>query len=508
MKRFLLFVVLVFLFVVGLWGWKNRKGQAFLKPEKFTPAAAAAIDPKQVEVLSALSDAQTRLAEAVVPSVVSITTAKRVLSEGPLYLDPFIGRFYRGIPQESIQNALGSGVVVSKEGHVLTNYHVAAGADEIKVQLNDGRVEPAQYIGGDSVADIAVLKIEAAHVPPLPFGDSNQVKVGQIVFAIGNPYGLHETVTDGIISATGRRQMSDTGREYFQTSAAINPGNSGGPLVNLRGEVIGINTWIASSSGGSQGLGFAIPANSARRVMEAILKKGRVQRGFLGVVIQELTPELAAKLQVPDTSGALISEITPGSPAEKAGLRRGDVIREVDGESIRSPQDFQARIAQAGVGSTIKLGILRGGKAMTIQAITSEQPAPRSIGSSPGSQLPQPPRGPQVPRSAPPSIVPQTPAPDQSGPNILSGIQVAEITPERKSNLPSNARGVMVTGIDPDSPAGQSLQQGDVIEEINQQPVRSVQEYQAIARTLGPADKVILFICRGKTRSFVVLSPE
>ena len=501
MKRFLLFVVLVFLFVIGLWGWKKQELHSPAKPEKYTPAEAVKIDPKEVEVLSALSEAQTRLAEAVVPSVVSITTAKRIRTEGRLFIDPFLGRYFRGVPQESIQNALGSGVVVSKEGHILTNYHVAAGADEIKVQLNDGRVEPARFIGGDQEADIAVLKMDAPNVPPLPFGDSNEVKVGQIVFAVGNPYGFHETVTDGIISATGRRQMSDTGREYFQTSAAINPGNSGGPLVNLRGEVIGINTWIASSSGGSQGLGFAIPANSARRVMEAILKQGRVQRGFLGVVIQELTPELASNLGVNDTAGALISEVSPGSPAEKAGLKRGDVVREINGTSVRTVQELRSKIVEAGVGATIKIGFLRGGKPISVSAQISEQPADL------GLQTPQP-MLPPPQATPPPQMTPQPSMPQLGGPNILNGVHVSEIPANRFDSLPRNARGVMVTRIDSDSGAAASLQEGDVIEEINQQPVGSVKDYEAIAGKLGPTEKAILIICRGKTRSFVLLTPQ
>jgi len=502
MKRFLLFVILVFLFVVGLWGWKKQQ-RPRSTPEKFTPAQTATIDPKQVEVLSAMSDAQTQLAEKVVPSVVSITTAKRIRTEGQLYVDPFFGRYFRGVPQESIQNALGSGVVVSKEGHILTNYHVAAGADEIKVQLNDGRVEPARYIGGDKEADIAVLKMDAPNVPPLPLGDSNQVKVGQIVFAIGNPYGFHETVTDGIISATGRRQMSDTGREYFQTSAAINPGNSGGPLVNLRGEVIGINTWIASSSGGSQGLGFAIPANSARRVMEAILKHGHVQRGFLGVVIQELTPELASNLGAPDSHGALIAEVSPGSPAEQAGLKRGDVVRELDGNSIQTVQELRSRITEAGPGAEIRIGFLRGGKSMTVTAKIAEQPAGQT---QPIPQQPNP-QPFQAPQSPLPPSAPIPPA-QQGGPNVLGGVHVSEIPASRFETLPRNAQGVIITGVDSDSPASASLQEGDVIEEINQKPIDSVKTYEALAGSLGPTDKAILFICRGKTRSFVLLSPQ
>ena len=391
-------------------------------------------------------------------------------------------------------------MVVSKEGHILTNYHVAAEADEIQVKLNDGRTESARYIGGDQEADIAVLQmVQTGHsVPPLPLGDSNEVKVGQLVFAVGNPYGFHETVTDGIISATGRRQMSDTGREYFQTSAAINPGNSGGPLVNLRGEVIGINTWIASSSGGSQGLGFAIPANAARRVMEEILKTGRVRKGFLGVVIQELTPELAESLGVGNTAGALISEVSPGSPAEKAGLARGDVVREVNGAPVKNVQELRNRIKEAGAGASIKLGLLRGGKPVTVTAEIGEQPAePR--------QPSAPPQAPQQP--VPPKLAPSAP-PSTSGPNILSGIHVSEIPADRFQSLPRNASGVVVTGFDSEAPAASTLQEGDVIEEINQRQIASVKDFQAIAADLGPSDKAILFICRGKTRSFLLLSPR
>jgi S1-C subfamily serine protease len=245
--------------------------------------------------------------------------------------------------------------------------------DEIKVQLNDGRTEPATLIGTDPQTDIAVLKIHANNLTPLPLGDSDQVKVGQMAFAIGNPLGLQETVTRGIISAR-RRPVEDSTMEYFQTDAAINPGNSGGPLVNLRGEIIGINTWIASQTGGSQGLGFAVPANAARRVLEGVLKNGRMIHGYLGVGMQPLTTTLAQQLGLDSLDGVLIVGAIPGSPAQKSGLRTGDVVKKFDGKPVRNVKEFQSLIAAAEVGANVKLGIIRQQKETTLDIVLAERP--------------------------------------------------------------------------------------------------------------------------------------
>lgn len=479
MKKFLLFVLIVALGVFALYRWTESRRAS----TRFTPAEAPAIDLAEMKVLSALDREYAKLVDAVVPSVVSITTSRRVRVQRPPMdplLEQFFGRRFRGIPQERIQNSLGSGVIVSKEGHIVTNHHVIANVDEIKVQLHDGRELEAQLVGSDEPTDLAVLKVTAKDLVPLPFGDSSQVRVGQIVFAIGNPFGLQETVTQGIISAKGRRAIADSSNEFFQTDTAINPGNSGGPLVNLRGEIVGINESIFSQSGGWQGVGFAIPSNVARETLEGIIRNGRPQRGYLGVVIQELTPELAQHFGVATTEGALITEVLPDSPALKAGIQPGDILVEMNNRSIRRAQDVRTILADAGIGATVKIELIRQGETLTVKAQIAETP----------SEL----------TGAAPAV------PSQK--NALSGIEVSEIPPGHLGALPENIRGVMVAGIQPDSSAAQVLQAGDVIEEINREPIASPADFQRAAGKLQPTERAVLLVARGKTRSFVVLQPR
>lgn len=495
MRRFLFIVVLIAIFLAGLYDWNHRRVQN-RQPEQFTPATSSALDLKDVQLLAALDDEYTRLVHAVVPSVVSITTSKRV--QTGYAIDPFELLFHhrlQGVPQEQERYALGSGVIVSKEGHILTNNHVIADMDKIEVELSDGRAEPAEIIGADPETDIAVLKIKGVTVAPLPIGNSDDVKVGQLAFAIGNPLGLQETVTRGIISAKSRI-VDDSSMQYFQTDAAINQGNSGGALVNLRGELIGINTRIASQSGGSQGLGFAIPSNIARRVLESILKQGRVIHGYLGVVIQQLTPELAAHFGVNQTNGALVTQVATGSPAEKAGLRSGDVITKFNGRQINGIQDLRARVAETPVDTAVDIGIVRGNQETKLTAKIAEQP----VG---GGALQQQPGIPQLPQ-------PATPAPEEN--DMLAGVVVTQIPADHRQNLPDNVKGVMVAEVAPDSVAANSpdpLRAGDVIEEIDHKPVPTVADYQKVVKQMKADGKqTLLFICRGKTRSFIVLTPR
>lgn len=529
MRRFLLFVIIVVLFVFGLERWNEQRTSnenAQRRPEKFTLAENAKLNLDDVKVLSAMEQEYTKLVEAVVPSVVSITASKRI--QGPMMIDPyelwFRGRL-RGVPQEREARSLGSGVIVSKEGHIITNHHVVADVDQVQVQLSNGKEAPARVIGTDEENDIAVLKVDGLDVTPLPFGDSDQVKVGSRVIAVGNPFGLEETVTQGIISAKGRRAMQDSTNEFFQTDAAINPGNSGGPLVNLRGEIIGINSSIYSGSGGWQGVGFAIPANVARRTMESILKKGHVVRGYLGIVMQPLTQDLAQQFGMKDTRGVVVAEVTPNSPAQKAGVKSGDVIVKFNGREIADPQELRNRVAEVDVGNKAEIVVRRGNQDSTLTAEITERPA--DFAATRQQQLPQqmqpnipaPPQPMRPPSSSQPqnpgngnggsnSIVP---APNRGGAtavgNVLSGVQVGEIPPDHEDDLPPNVHGVMVMDIDENSPAAESLQQGDVIEEINREPVNSVADYNRIVQKLAPNEKQMLFIARGKTRSFVVITP-
>lgn len=374
MRRTLFIVLLVALIAFGFYRWQrmHTPSQGGARgAKKYTPAEGPRIDPKDVQVLTALDAEYARLVAAVVPSVVSITSSRTVQAQ-----DPFEFFFSKRPPRA--QQAMGSGVIVSKEGHILTNHHVVVGMEKIEVQLTDGRLVPAQLIGTDEVTDIAVLKIAAPDIVPLPLGDSDAVRVGQMVFAVGNPFGLHETVTQGIISAKGRRAVADSGVEFLQTDAAVNQGNSGGPLLNLRGEIIGINSAIFSTSreGAWLGISFAIPANVARRALESVLKTGRIVRGYLGVMMQGLTPEIVRELGLPDARGTLVVGVLPGSPADRAGLRERDIIRRFNGRPITDVYALRERLAETELNTKIELGILREGRELMVVTEIVEAPAP------------------------------------------------------------------------------------------------------------------------------------
>jgi Do/DeqQ family serine protease len=306
------------------------------------PPAAAAAAP------GSYADAVTRSA----PAVVNIHTAKLVTERpNPLFEDPIFRRFFGeapgGTPRQRVETSLGSGVIVSPQGHVLTNNHVIESADQIRVQLADGRSADATLVGSDPETDLAVLKIDQAELPAMVLGSSDALRVGDIVLAIGNPFGVGQTVTMGIVSATGRSQLGiSTFENFIQTDAAINPGNSGGALVNSEGALVGINTAIFSRSGGSQGIGFAIPVTLANDVLEQILEHGRVVRGWLGVEIQEVTPELAESFGLPSAAGVVVAGVLGGGPADRAGIEPGDIITEIDGEPVGDADDALARIVR------------------------------------------------------------------------------------------------------------------------------------------------------------------
>lgn len=331
------------------------------------PVVAPRLEAQQVPGLVALEEEYTRLVEAVVPSVVSITTQKRIRQRVPMVgdaFDLFFGPRSRVV--EQTETGLGSGVIVSAEGHILTNDHVVAGMEEIRVQLTDGRIEPADLIGTDPQTDIAVLKIRGP-VTALPLGDSDKVRVGQPVFAVGNPFGLQETVTQGIVSAKGRA-VQDSGVEFLQTDAAVNQGNSGGPLLNVRGEIIGINSAIYSKSGTWLGISFAIPANVAKQSMESILRTGKILRPTLGIATMALNPVLARQFGLSAPVGALVTQVKAGSPAEKAGIQPGDIIVGVNGQILENPAGLQRALAGKVVGTRVQLSVIRDGREYTVQA--------------------------------------------------------------------------------------------------------------------------------------------
>ncbi len=319
--------------------------------------------------------------EAAAPAVVNIYTRKLVTQRrNPLFDDPFFQRFFGDripAPQKRLENSLGSGVIVNDQGFILTNNHVIQGADEIEVALYDGRSAAATIVGTDPESDLAVLKIELIDAPSIIFGQSEALRVGDVVLAIGNPFGVGQTVTSGIVSATGRSQLGlSTFENFIQTDAAINPGNSGGALVNSAGQLVGINTAIFSRSGGSQGIGFAIPVSLVKGVMKQIIEHGRALRGWLGVEVQDLNQTLAESFSLGNVSGALIAGIQAGGPSAKAGLQPGDLITHVNGEAVRGSRALMNIIADNTPGTVLALSIIRQGEQLQIETIIGERPQP------------------------------------------------------------------------------------------------------------------------------------
>ncbi|HET6408634.1 MAG TPA: trypsin-like peptidase domain-containing protein [Chthoniobacteraceae bacterium] len=346
------------------------------KPAKYTPATAAPLERADVPRLAGTDEEYAKLVDAVMPSVVSITS-QRVTNQGSTRATPFELLFGNRVGNQPVETSLGSGVIVSKEGHIITNNHVVEGMNEIEVQLFDDRSVRATVLGSDPAVDIAVLKINAPNVIPLPLGDSETVRVGQLVFAIGNPFGLGGTVTTGIISAKGRRAAEDSAVEYLQTDAAVNRGNSGGPLINLRGEIVGINTAIFSNSdeGAWLGISFAVPSNLVRRSLESLIKRGRIVRTYLGVVIADLTPQLARQFGMDSPKGSFITEVAGESPAERGGLQAGDVVLAVNGRAVADSVSLRNRLNETEVGEKVELKITRAGSERTVTVEMAEAPS-------------------------------------------------------------------------------------------------------------------------------------
>ncbi|PYI90929.1 MAG: serine protease [Verrucomicrobia bacterium] len=495
--KFLLFVLLVSGGISVLYDYRIKTGGLkFLAvaSEKYSLAANASVDPKDVAGLENLNRERRALVSSVVPSVVSIKTSRKVAVRKQYQLDP--GDFFNRNPRQfrnpneeaMVQNSLGSGVVVTSEGHIITNNHVVDQVDEIEVQLSDGRTKKARLVGSDTVVDLAVLKVDEAGLKPLKFGDSDAVQAGDFVVAIGNPFGFEETVTDGIISSKGRPNRVDGFGDYLQTNAAINPGNSGGPLVNLRGEIIGINTAIISRSGGSQGIGFAIPSNSVKTALESLLKNGRIIRGYLGIQARPTTQGVA------ETDGVIVDDVVANSPAAEAKLKRDDVIKKFNGHTVRNITELRSLVAQVELNKKVELELVRNGNTLKVSAEIKEQPADYLT----SRNNPRQPQTPQQPED-------QQDQPDETNP--LVSVEVAEVNADvvKRLDLPNRIRGVLVTKVDGE--AGE-LRAGDVIEEVNQQPVTSVSEFKKVVASLDPNGTQVLSVCRHRTRSFVVVRPR
>jgi len=351
--RFILFIVVVIAAVSGLYIWRNAPANA---------------DAPRLPGLAALDREFTSLVASVVPSVVSINA----IPANPI--DPRVRQLQLllgGSPGVEAPPQLGSGAILSKDGFVVTNWHVISKAGAVEVQLNDGRTLPAKFIGADVPSDVAILKIDARDLKPLPFGDSDAVLVGQSVFAVGNPFGLQESVTQGIISARGRRTMSEAANEFFQTDAPINPGNSGGPLVDLTGRLIGLNNSVLLRT---DGIGFAIPSNTVRRIFESIRDHGRFIRPWFGVNMIPLTPALAVQLQLGDAKGALVGAVVENSPAARAGVQPGDVIVSFNGRPVVDWIDLRNRVAEIEPGKEVRVVVRRAGREVPLQAVVEKQP--------------------------------------------------------------------------------------------------------------------------------------
>ena len=411
----------------------------------------------------------------VAPSVVSINTSKTVRI--PRGLRDFFGMPGPGAGRER-ERGLGSGVIVSEDGYILTNRHVIDAADEIIVHLADQKEYKAKKIGADPGTDIAVLKIEAKGLPVIPFADSDKARVGDVVLAVGNPFGLTQTVTMGIVSGLGRGGMGIVDYENFiQTDASINPGNSGGALVDMSGRLLGINTAIFSRTGGNQGIGFAVPSNLAQEVLKSIRETGRVIRGYLGTVIQPVTPELASAFNLKEATGALVSDVSPGSPADKAGIQHGDVITTLDGKKVEGPRELRLMIGGMQPGTKAVMKLLRNGQEKEVTVTLGELPQKDAAISSNGDSTP--------------------------APSILEGMRVADLDDEAREAIhaPASLKGAVIVEIDPDSDAYRAgLRQGFVIEEIDRKPVKSAADAMRIGEGVKK-DKPVLMRAWGEGQS-------
>jgi serine protease Do len=449
-------------------------------------AAQAAAAPVAVPAGAPASFAD--LAERLSRSVVNIRVVKVERTAGPEGLGPgtpfeeFFGQFFGGVPRMprgERQQGAGSGFVLAPEGMIITNNHVVEGAKEITVTLADKREYPAKIVGRDPKTDIALLKIDVKEpLPAVVLGDSDRLRVGDWVVAVGNPFGLSNTVTAGIVSAKGRVIGAGPYDDFIQTDASINPGNSGGPLFNLQGEVIGINTAIVAQG---QGIGFAVPVNQAKALVPQLEAKGEVTRGFLGVSIQDITPDLARSLKLADVKGALVADVTAGGPAEAAGVKRGDVVMRYDGKEVADAHTLPALVAGTPVGKTVTLAVRRNGTEEELRATVGRMPGERAEASGAAE-------------------------PEQG----KWGLALRELTPQtaRRLGLPAG-EGLVVAGVRPGSPAAEAgVRPGDVVLEVNRQKVTSVQEAQELVRKQGDEAPLLLLIKRGDATLFAALDAK
>jgi serine protease Do len=477
--------------------------------------SAAPLDDQSVSALTAMDNAMENLASRVTPAIVNVAVTSRGGEEqqaqmqgtDPQDLPPGFSQFF-GNPfgggnsrgghrmspdQQPLQHGIGSGVIISPDGYIVTNNHVVDGATQIKVTMHDRRVLTAKVIGTDKLTDLAVIKVDSRDLPYMSWGDSEKLHPGQTVLAFGSPFGYFQfSVTRGIVSAVNRQNpYSDDARKlggYIQTDAAINPGNSGGALVNSHGELIGINTFIISDSGSFAGAGFAIPAQVARATADQIIKTGGVHHGYLGISMNDVTPENAHFFNLSDANGAIVAQVTPNSPASRAGLQNGDVIRELNGKKMTSGSDLQLAIAGTNPGTKVQLGILRNGKTQNIDLTVGEYNAKDKVASNDGDD--------------------NNGSPSQQG---KLGLAMSDVTPDirQQLNLPDNIKGAAIASVRPGSPAEDAgLQPGDIIVQVNRKNVESAKQAVDTVHTIPNGQDVLLLVWSRGGESYRVLHQD
>ncbi len=484
----------------------NHVNAAVAPDNTIAPINNASIDP-----LLALDQATEAVASHVTPAVVNIAVTSRAheeeaqgedqgQGEGDNPFSQFFGpggpgsgrQFGHGMPgmghgQRQIEHGIGSGVIISPDGYIITNNHVVDGAMQVRVTLHDRRTFPAKVIGTDRLTDLAVVKIDAKDLPTVAWGDSTKLIPGQSVLAIGNPFGYFRfSITRGIVSAVGRPNLSDDARKpgnFIQTDAAINPGNSGGPLVNAHGELIGINTFLISSTGNFSGAGFAIPTQTVHPVVDSLIKNGVVHHGYLGVGLNDVTPDNAQFFNLTSNSGALIASVTPNSPASRAGLKTGDVVTAVDGRRVETGSDLQVIVSEDAPGSKIQLDVMRNGHPEKVDLTVGEYHKDTEVAAA---------------------------AKDESG-HARLGIRISDLTPDvrQQLHLDSDVQGVAVAQVQPGSPAEDAgLSGGDVIMELNRKPVTSADQFRNEVKALPAGKDMLVTVWANGGTSFRVVHPE